>query len=119
MENYKTNIHLIKRHCCSILLTVVGLFSGYYFIYLTIEKIKSGHKVDFYYEGILISPSLFVVGIYFLIFGTGWNFSIQNLTPSEKKAFYFTLFIGLILGCLALYWVSYNLEMYGYDTSNL
>jgi uncharacterized membrane protein len=119
MENHNTNIHLLKKHLGGLFLTVAGLLSGYYFIYLTIEKIKSGNNIDFSYKGILIGPALFVIGMYLLVFTNGGKFSIQNLSSNKKNVFYFALLLGLTLGCLALYWVSYNLEIYGYDTSKL
>jgi hypothetical protein len=119
MENSNTNISLFKKSLGGVFLLLVGLFCSYYFIYSPVEEIKLGNNIDYSFKGILIGPALFVVGIYLLVFTNGGKFSIQNLSPKEKKIFYFSLLIGLALGFLALYWVNYNLEMYGYETSNL
>ena len=119
MENSNTNIPLFKKSIGGIFLLLVGLFCSYYFIYSPVETIKLGNDIDYSFKGILIGPALFIMGIYLLVFTNGGKFSIQNLSTKEKNIFYFALVLGLALGFLALYWVNYNLEMYGYDTSNL
>jgi hypothetical protein len=119
MENSNTNISLFKKSLGGVFLLLVGLFCSYYFIYSPVEAIKLGNNIDYSFKGILIGPALFVVGIYLLVFTNGGKFSVQDLSPKQKKIFYFALLLGLALGFLALYWVNYNLEIYGYDTSNL
>jgi len=119
MENSNHIISIVKKSLGGIFLLLVGLFCSYYFIYSPVEEIKLGNTIDYSFKGILIGPALFVVGIYLLVFTNGGKFSIQNLAPKEKKIFYFALVLGLALGFLALYWVNYTLESYGYDTSNL
>ncbi|MBX9808451.1 MAG: hypothetical protein K2X95_11710, partial [Flavobacteriaceae bacterium] len=84
-----------------------------------VEAIKQGNDIDYSFKGIMIGPALFVMGIYLLVFTNGGKFSIQDLSSNEKRTFYFALLLGLALGFLALYFVNYTLEMYGYDTSNL
>lgn len=119
MENSNKFISIFKKSLGGAFLILVGLFCSYYFIYSPVEEIKSGNNIDYSFKGILIGPALFVVGIYLLIFTNGAKFSIQNLSSNEKRIFYFAVLLGLALGFLALYWVNYNLEIYGYDTSNL
>jgi len=119
MGNSNTNISLFKKSIGGIFLLLVGLFCSYYFIYSPVEAIKLGNDIDYSFKGILIGPALFIMGIYLLVFTNGGKFSIQNLSSKEKKIFYFALLLGLTLGFLALFWVNYNLELYGYDTSNL
>lgn len=119
MENSSANLSLIKKLLGGVFLLLVGLFCSYYFIYSPVEEIKLGNTIDYSFKGILIGPALFVVGIYLLVFTNGGKFSIQDLSSKEKKIFYFAVLLGFALGFLALYWVNYNLELYGYDTSNL
>ena len=119
MENSNTNLSLFKKSIGGIFLLLVGLFCSYYFIYSPVAAIKLGNTIDYSFKGILIGPALFVMGIYILVFTNGGKFSIQNLSPKQKNIFYFALLLGLALGFLALFWVNYNLEINGYDTSNL
>ncbi len=119
MENSNRIISIIKKYIGGLFLISVGLFCMYYFIYSTIEEITRGISIDYSFKGILIGPALFAMGIYLLVFTNGGKFSIQDLSSNGKRAFYFALLLGLALGFLALYWVNYNLELYGYDTSNL
>lgn len=117
MEN--SNKLNLKKLLGGLLLSSVGLFASYYFIYLPITEIKLGKNIDYSFKGILIGPALFVVGIYLLLFMKGEKFSMQDLSSKEKIVFYFALFLGFALGFLAIYFVNHTLEIYGYDTSNL
>ena len=119
MENSNHIISIVKKYLGGLFLTSVGLFCMYYFIYSSIEEIKRGYSIDYSFKGILIGPALFVMGIYLLVFTNGGKFSLQNLSPKEKRIFYLALGVGFALGFLALYWVNHTLEIYGYDTSNL
>jgi uncharacterized membrane protein len=119
MQNSSHIISILKKYVGGLFLTSVGLFCMYYFIYSTIEEIKQGNNIDYSFKGILIGPALFVMGIYLLVFTNGGKFSVQNLSPKEKRIFYLALGIGLALGFLALYIVNHYLEVYGYDSSNL
>ena len=119
MENSNHIISILKKYIGGLFLTFVGLAAIYYFIYSLIEEIKRGNSIDYSFKGILIGPALFVTGIYLLVFTNGGRFSIQNLSPNEKRNFYLALGVGFSLGFLALYWVNHTLEIYGYDTSNL
>ena len=119
MENSNHIISIVKKYIGGLFLTFVGLAAIYYFIYSPIEEIKQGNNIDYSFKGILIGPALFVMGIYLLVFTNGGRFSIQNLSPKEKRIFYLALGIGLALGFLALYIVNHYLEVYGYDSSNL
>ncbi|MDQ5928718.1 MAG: hypothetical protein QG594_493 [Bacteroidota bacterium] len=102
-----------------ILFTIIGIISSYYFIYLTIEDSKKGVNIDYSFKGILLGPTLFVMGIYLIIYKKERVFSIEKLAPIEKKIFYLALFLGFALGFLALYFVNQTLEINGYDTSVL
>ena len=108
-----------RKSLGGLFLTSVGLISSYYFIYSTLQDIKSGSDIDYSFKGILIGPALFVMGIYILVFTKGGKFSIQNLSSKQKLFFYIALGLGFALGFLAIYWVNHNLKMYGYDISNL
>lgn len=100
-----------------ILFTVVGLVCSYYFILLPITDSEKGINIDYSFKGILLGPALFVMGIYLIIYKKERFFSIEKLSPSEKKIFYFALFLGFALGFLALYVVNHTLNSNGYDTS--
>ena len=113
---YKFNF---RKSLGGLFLTSVGLISSYYFIYSTLQDIKAGSDIDYSFKGILIGPVLIVVGIYLLVFTNGGKFSIKELSSNQKWIFYFALIIGFALGLFAIYLVNHNLEMYGYDISNL
>ena len=100
-----------------IVFTVVGLVCSYYFILLPITDSEKGISIDYSFKGILLGPALFVMGIYLIIFKKERVFSIEKLSPNEKKIFYFALFLGFALGFGALYLVNHSLETNGYDIS--
>ncbi|MDD5150641.1 MAG: hypothetical protein PHC28_09180 [Flavobacterium sp.] len=119
MKNINQYKSILKKSLGGIFLIFIGLVAMYYYIYLTFEDSKLGNSIYYSFKGILIGPALFVMGIYVLAFTDGGKFSIQDLSSKEKRNFYFALFVGFALGFLALYFVNHNLEIYGYDTSNL
>lgn len=119
MKNINQYKSILKKSLGGLFLIFIGLVAMYYFIYLTIEDSKLGNSIYYSFKGILISPALFVMGVYVLAFTDGGKFSIQDLSSREKRIFYFALFVGFVFGFLALYFVNNNLEIYGYDTSNL